>query len=254
MHNNQSCYSRWSWIIALLLALILLWMLLTGRGPSSACCGTPETAATPASEAVIADAVTEAFSFSATADNFTSSGDSTEVNWIGNIDVLKGLLLGGLQVEGDEQSITLTGAVGSDNIKQQKGLDAQIFFGENTSIDNQLTVAMAEPVTAMEPPLAAKLYFDTGVSSLPYDSDSLLAPIITWLNDNPDTTAVISGYHDPTGKQARNASLAKKRAESTFNAITAAGIDASRLEMVKPISTDGGEDLSEARRVEVSIQ
>jgi outer membrane protein OmpA-like peptidoglycan-associated protein len=111
-----------------------------------------------------------------------------------------------------------------------------------------------EPIAAIEPPPAAKLYFDTGVSRLPFDGQSLLAPVITWLSDHPDATAVISGYHDPTGKQARNASLSKQRAESTFAAIVAAGIDASRLEMVKPISTDGGEDLAEARRVEVLIQ
>ncbi len=257
MHNNQSSYSRWSWIIALILALILLWMLLTGRGPSSACCGAPNVAATPIEDVVHADAVTEAFSFSATAEDFTSSGDDTNIGWVTNADALKALLLGGLQAEGDDQSVVLTGTVDSGDTKQQKGLDAQVFFGEEVAIDNQLSIAMAmvaEPITAMEPPPAAKLYFDTGVSHLPFDGERLLAPIIAWLNDHSDATAVISGYHDPTGKQARNASLSKQRAESTFAAIVAAGIDATRLEMVKPISTDGGEDLAEARRVEVLIQ
>lgn len=44
-HNNQSSYSRWTWIVALLLALALLWMLFTGHGPSNTCCVAPVEAA-----------------------------------------------------------------------------------------------------------------------------------------------------------------------------------------------------------------
>ncbi len=247
MHNNQSSYARWSWIIALILIFILLWMLLTGRGPSAACCGTSDVAV----EIMPTDAVTEAFSFSANSDAFVSSGDNVGITWIDNVEALKTLLQGGLQVEGDDLNIALTGTVESGATKQQKELDAQAFFGDNITVDNQLII---EPKPVIEPPSVAKLYFDTGVSSLPFDGESLLAPMIAWLNDHPDAIAVISGYHDPTGNQARNASLSKKRAESTVAAFIAAGINETRLEMVKPISTDGGEGFAEARRVEVSIQ
>jgi len=111
-----------------------------------------------------------------------------------------------------------------------------------------------EPAAAIEAPPAAKLYFGTGVHRLPSDSTTTLEPIITWLNDNPSAKAFISGFHDPTGNLASNVRLSKKRAESAYNALINAGISADRLEMRKPESTEGGGDLSEARRVEVSIE
>jgi outer membrane protein OmpA-like peptidoglycan-associated protein len=37
-------YHAWTWGIAALLALALLWMWLTGRGPSANCCGAPAAA------------------------------------------------------------------------------------------------------------------------------------------------------------------------------------------------------------------
>ena len=46
VHENQSSYALWTWLIALLLAILLLWMLFSGRGPTGACCGVP-VAATP---------------------------------------------------------------------------------------------------------------------------------------------------------------------------------------------------------------
>jgi hypothetical protein len=46
MHNDQSSYSLWSWIVALILAIILLWMLLTGHGPNTSCCSASTEPAT----------------------------------------------------------------------------------------------------------------------------------------------------------------------------------------------------------------
>jgi cytochrome c oxidase subunit 2 len=150
MHNNQSSYSRWSWIIALILALFLLWMLLTGKGPSNACCNTTSEQAAP----VPIDepsAVTEAFSFSATADGFIGTGDTSDIGWTNDIDALKALLSDNFKAEGDDRFIVLTGTVGSEEAKQQKGLDAQAFFGPDITIDNQITVVMAEPEAATPP-------------------------------------------------------------------------------------------------------
>ncbi|MFW5431706.1 MAG: OmpA family protein [Methylophilaceae bacterium] len=255
MHNNQSSYSRWSWIIALLLALILLWMHLTGNGASNTCCSAPvETA--PAAEVMPIEEtsiVTEVFNFSASEYDFTSTGDASTVTWAGdNIDSLKALLSGGIKAEGDDASVVLTGSADSEEVKQQKGSDAQAFFGPYVSVDNQITVGMAAPVAMA--PAAAKLYFDTGVHRLPADSQATLGPITTWLNNNPSAKAVVSGYHDPTGSLSRNIQLAKKRAQSVYDAILGAGIEADRVEMRKPASVEGTGDLNEARRVEVSIE
>ncbi len=104
------------------------------------------------------------------------------------------------------------------------------------------------------PPPAAKLYFESGKISLPSDADATLSPIIAWLNANSTAKAVLSGYHDPTGNQAYNQELAKNRAKAVRDTLKTAGIDEARIEMRKPESVDGGADLSEARRVEVSVE
>ena len=127
MHNNQSSYSRWSWIIALILAIILVWMYLTGKGPNGACCNQEVEQAAPAgtvSEAMPSEtpsAISEAFSFSASEYEFIGSGEASNINWISDIDALKALLTGGFTADGDESTIVLSGKVESMQAKQQKG-------------------------------------------------------------------------------------------------------------------------------------
>ncbi len=249
-------------MVTIALALVLLWMCLTDSEPRDECC-TEATSTTDVMPMEATPAVTEAFSFSATESDFVSSGDAGSINWVGeSIDALKAILTGGITAEGDESIIVLSGTVNSDEIKQQKGLDAQAFFGPDATIDNQITVRTATPAQEsvqdsailIEPIPVAKLYFDTGVHRLPADSADTLSTIITWLNDNPGAIAVVSGYHDATGDFTSNQALAKKRAKAAYNALLSAGITEDRIEMRKPESTEGHGDLSEARRVEVTVE
>jgi outer membrane protein OmpA-like peptidoglycan-associated protein len=257
VHENQSSYSLWTWLIALLLAILLLWMLMSGRGPSSACCGVPTAApieaAPVAAPAPIAAA--EPFGFNASCKEFSNTGDASAFAWVANADALKTMLCGGegLTAAGDGKNVVLTGVVDSEATKTKMGEDAKAYFGDGVTIDNQITVKAAEPVAMAAPP-AAKLYFDTAKTKQPADSAATLAPIVEWLKANPNAKAVISGFHDPRGSAARNAQLAKGRAQSTYEALIAAGVDASRIEMRKPADLNGGGDLNEARRVEVSVE
>jgi outer membrane protein OmpA-like peptidoglycan-associated protein len=255
LHENQSSYGLWTWLIALLLALILLWMLFTGHGPSSACCAAP-VAAVPAEVVPAAPiAPAESFGFNANCKEFSNTGDATAYTWVANSEALKTLLCGGeeLKATGDGKNVVLTGVVDSEATKTKIGEDAQAYFGAGVAVDNQITVKAAEPVAVAAPP-AAKLYFDTAKTNQPADSAATLAPIVEWLNANPNAKAVISGFHDPRGSAARNEQLAKGRAQSTYDALVAAGVDASRIEMRKPADVNGGGDLNEARRVEVSVE
>lgn len=260
MHNNQythhqPSYNLWTWIVALLLALVLLWMLLTGRGPSSACCGLATGTAVPATETIPAPSVSiNSFSFSASGNDFSSSGVGTNIAWLAQADALKAMLSNDLYAQGDDKNVVLSGTVDSDAIKQQKGVDAQAFFGPDVIVDNQLTIKATEQVTVQETaaPAAVKIYFDSAKTALPADTN--LTTIIEWLKTHPASKAVLSGYHDPRGNKATNEKLAKDRAESVEEALEAAGIDDDQIEMRKPQSVDGGADLAEARRVEVSIQ
>jgi outer membrane protein OmpA-like peptidoglycan-associated protein len=258
MQNHQSSYKRWSWIVALALALILLWMLITGRGPSSTCCSASVDTAAPAAEIMPAAAPkAEAFGFTAAADEFTSNGDGSNISWLSQAGGLKALLAGGdaLQIQGDDKSVVLRGTVDTDAIRQQKGTEVQAFFGTAVTVDNQLLVKASEPEpVAVMPPPTAKLYFDSGKTALPADYDNTLDPIVAWLNTHPEAKAVVSGFHDPSGNQATNEALAYKRAKVVQTGLIAAGIDVMRIEFRKPESPDNGGDMAEARRVEVSVE
>jgi outer membrane protein OmpA-like peptidoglycan-associated protein len=255
MQNHQSSYKRWSWIVALILALILLWMLLTGRGSTSECCSTPVEAASPIEE-IMPAATPEAFGFTASADDFSSNGDGSNVSWFNQADGLKALLAGGdaLQIQGDDKAVVLRGTVDTDAIRQQKGTDLQAFFGSAVTVDNQLLVKAAEPAAVMQPPPAAKLYFDSGKTALPVDYDDTLDPIVEWLNTHTEAKAVVAGFHDPLGNQAINDELAYNRAKAVQAGLIAAGIDVMRIELRKPESADTSGDMAEARRVEVSVE
>ena len=63
----------------------------------------------------------------------------------------------------------------------------------------------------------------------------------------------ISGYHDHRGAAELNQELARNRAQKVRDALLAAGVAADRIRLDKPVVTDGGGDLREARRVEVSV-
>lgn len=256
VHENQASYGLWTWLIALLLAIILLWMLFTGRGPSSTCCATPVAEAIPA-EVVAAAPITPAtsFGFNANCKEFSNTGDATAHAWVANADSLKTMLCGGeeLKASGDGKNVVLTGVVDAEATKTRIGEDAQAYFGAEVAVDNQLTVKAAEPVAVAQPP-AAKLYFDTAKTNQPADSATTLAPIVEWLKANPNAKAIISGFHDPRGSAARNKQLANGRAQSTNEALVAAGIDASRIEQRATSDLNGGSDLNEARRVEVSVE
>ena len=257
MQNHQSSYKRWSWIVALVLTLILLWMLLTGRGPSSACCSANVDAAASVEEIMPATAPVpiKAFGFTATANDFTSNGDATNISWLSQVNSLKTILASGdaLQIQGDVNNVVLRGTVDNDAIRQQKGLDVQVFFGPDVALDNQLLVKAVEPVAALPPP-TAKLYFDSGKTALPVNYDDTLVPIVEWLKAQPESKAVLSGFHDSRGNLAFNEDLAYKRAKAVQSGLIAAGIDVMRVEFRKPENADESEDLAEARRVEVSVE
>jgi len=112
-------------------------------------------------------------------------------------------------------------------------------------------VAEAAPITL---PVLSRLYFDTGVSALAADSSSALAPIIAAAKAHPTAQVAISGYHDKQGNVDQNAELAKQRAIAVRDALAAGGIGEGRIELRKPILTEGGPDDREARRVEISVQ
>lgn len=252
--GDPESYSFWTWLIAVCLAIYLIWMWQHGRGPqavASCCAGTEATTAA------------EPFQFSAsTIEGYNASGDASAVSWTAKSQALLDWLKNGghdWKVSGDAKTVNLTGTVDSEDIKTDKGEEAQAFFGSEVTIDNQLVVKAAEapeltPATVHTPPNSAKIYFDTGVSALPTGSDQTLAAITEWVKNNPDAKVVISGFHDNRGNADFNHELAKKRAISVSEFLMQAGVKSENIELRKPQNTEGDGSLDEARRVEVSVE
>ena len=114
---------------------------------------------------------------------------------------------------------------------------------------------MPEPVAApvREPAPDARLYFGLNKDNNPTGTDTSLAAVISYLQSNSDTTAFISGFHDPSGNYAYNQGLANRRAETVSSMLKAAGIPADQIVIAQPVETTGSGEPSEARRVEVTI-
>ena len=103
-------------------------------------------------------------------------------------------------------------------------------------------------------PAIARIHFASGAVALPEDAAAALAPIVDAAKARADAKLAVSGFHDKTGNPEQNAELAKQRAFAVRDALVAAGIAAERIELRKPVETEGGTDDREARRVEVSVE
>ena len=58
------------------------------------------------------------------------------------------------------------------------------------------------------------VYFDTGKADVAPGFGEAAAPVLAWLESNPDARLAISGFDDPSGSAALNAELSKNRAEA----------------------------------------
>ncbi|MDB4961823.1 MAG: OmpA/MotB domain protein [Myxococcales bacterium] len=77
--------------------------------------------------------------------------------------------------------------------------------------------------------LNVELFFGLGSADV---RGAGIARAAKWLAAHPDVVAVIAGHADPTGTPEGNLALAQIRAEGVRDALVAAGVDASRLEVI----------------------
>jgi outer membrane protein OmpA-like peptidoglycan-associated protein len=123
-------------------------------------------------------------------------------------------------------------------------------LGRDRAGPAQTTQTVTAPTTAP----TGTVFFESDQATLPANGQAALAPVVSYLQQNPNATAVVSGYHDPTGDPAMNEQLAQSRAEAVRSSLIAAGIPDSRIEMQRPGTTQGGGTPEQARRVEVTIR
>ncbi|MBB3277981.1 K(+)-stimulated pyrophosphate-energized sodium pump [Pseudoxanthomonas sp. OG2] len=100
----------------------------------------------------------------------------------------------------------------------------------------------------------AKVYFDVGSAVVPADASARLASVLGSLHAKSDSKARVSGFHDASGDLATNQELAKQRAQAIQQWLVVNGIAAERIELDKPMQTEGNGNADEARRVEVKVE
>ena len=112
--------------------------------------------------------------------------------------------------------------------------------------------AAASDASAPAASLPASVYFETGKDALPADAASAVQAAADYAKAHPEAKLTLSGFTDATGSAAKNAELAKTRAQAVRDALKAAGVAEDRIILKKPETITGGTDAREARRVEIS--
>lgn len=100
-----------------------------------------------------------------------------------------------------------------------------------------------------------KFYFASGKADLASGAGEALADVVKQAKEGLSSGRKlrVSGFHDATGDAVKNAELARQRAIAVRDALRAAGVAESQVELTKPEETPAGSN-AEARRVEVSVQ
>lgn len=97
-----------------------------------------------------------------------------------------------------------------------------------------------------------KFYFASSKADLAAGASEALVDVVK--GAQAGRKVVISGFHDATGNAAQNAELARQRGLAVRDALMAAGLLESQIELNKPeqIASTGSD--AQARRVEISLQ
>lgn len=103
-------------------------------------------------------------------------------------------------------------------------------------------------------PTSARLYFGLNKFKPARDRDNLLPSVLQYLQSNPNSKVLISGFHDPSGNIDHNRQLAINRANVVSRLLQKKGISKNRIVIKEPTETKGTGVPSEARRVEVEVQ
>lgn len=179
----------------------------------------------------------------------------------------------------DGRELVLAGVAPSETLKDQAGDIARQVWGVRT-VDNQLTVAIAEPTPEPEPavsvpepsPIAVcqqqfeeflgdkRILFETDSTTLTLESTLMLDELAAIVGQCPDTRIQVSGHTDARGTDEFNQWLSQARAESVTSYLAGQGVDAARLSAIgygasQPIADNvTAAGLARNRRIEFRLE
>lgn len=97
-----------------------------------------------------------------------------------------------------------------------------------------------------------RILFATGKTTINADGQKEIATAAKMLGDAPNAKVDLSGFADQSGNAAANMELSKKRALAVRDALKAAGVAESRINLKKPEVAVAGVS-AEARRVDIVV-
>lgn len=265
MPISHQHYQRITWGVAIALAATIFILRSFVLDSLPTCCHSNKLS-TQATENTLPSAVVTpiegVFSFRATADTFSTEGETRSISWLNQAQQLQRLLskIDQGELTGDANNATLDGKTTNKRLKENQYLAIKTLLGDSLHIENnikvippsapQQTKSASEQITL---PQTTVLYFAYASSKLPISTEDSLNPVLQWIKQNPTATVVISGFHDASGDLNKNKRLAKRRAEAVKRYLIQAGADPQRIVLQKPQETTGTGDPAQARRVEVSV-
>lgn len=245
-------YTRWTWILALVAIIALIWLWATGRGPvaGSACCGAPVAVTAPADTSAASSAA------SATAASAAAAVWLHKASWDGNKLTLEGAvpdeatkkaILSAAAVKYDAGNIvdkltidpvakgpfklSLTGEAPSEAVKTTRGADMQSFYpaAMGLTVDNQLTISAAPAAKAEDVRCGSKVAvaatFASGSAKLTPDAVKLLGAVVPCITGPFE----VGGHTDNVGQPAANQVLSERRAAAVAAFLASKGVDAKLL-------------------------
>ncbi len=133
-----------------------------------------------------------------------------------------------------------------------------LWSGKSTPALEPMPTASAPATTATPEAVATslltKVYFNVGEATLSAGAHTQISSVADVVKKDK-LQVVVTGYTDKTGDMATNEALAKRRAETVRDALKAAGVDETSIEMKPPMFVETGAATgsdAEARRVEIS--
>ncbi len=119
----------------------------------------------------------------------------------------------------------------------ESALDAR--YAKQSTVNGMSGADSGDLLEAMINKGYVNVYFEFNSTKPTSYSLSSINFLTTYMNDNPNATATLTGYADELGSDAYNQQLSERRAQMVKDILVATGIDASRLSVV-----GDGEDAS----------